>query len=111
MKIMMSTLAALAMAGPAAAESDWREAALAAVQSEPKVVEAAWPNDSQTSFWVSVRDDGSRRDGYAEYLCMVLKSNGMPSGIMNGVTIHVWDQAEMRRGKLKELGRNICEIR
>lgn len=46
--------------------------ALRAVQSEPKVLGAEWTNRSLT---VEVADDGTRRDGFADYLCEVVSEH------------------------------------
>lgn len=46
--------------------------ALEAVKLEPKVLDA-YITDAHV-LYVQVRDDGTRRDGYAEYLCQLLKT-------------------------------------
>ncbi len=48
--------------------------ALEAIKTEPKVAEALITNANV--LYVSVKDDGTRRDGYAEYLCQVLREYG-----------------------------------
>lgn len=70
-------------------DNSWRLKAVDEVSKEKLVFEAMFPNNSTSSFWVSMRDDGSRRDGFAEYLCLVLKETGMPVGKF--VTIRIWD--------------------
>ena len=49
------------------------DAALAAIKAEPKVKDA-YITDVGV-LYASVIDDGTRRDGYASYLCQVLKDN------------------------------------
>lgn len=49
------------------------EKLLAVIKSEPKVKDAVI-TDADV-LYVGVADDGTRRDGYAEYLCQVLKDN------------------------------------
>lgn len=85
----------------------WRQKALKAVKAEPKVVEAIFPNDARNSFWASVRDDGTRRDGYAEYLCMSLVENGMPKGSF--IVIRIWDARAMARSTMREIGKYDCK--
>ncbi len=54
------------------AEKD-NEKILGLVKSEPKVKDAVI-TDSDV-LYVGVIDDGTKRDGYADYLCQVLKDN------------------------------------
>lgn len=93
----------LALTG--AATADWRDDAVKLVKQEPKVVEAAFPGP--VSFWASVQDDGSNRDGFANYLCLVLADAGMPEGA--SAIVHVWDAASMPGdGEMRELGQADC---
>lgn len=103
MRQLVAALVAAAIAMPALAQ-DWREKAVPMVKGEKKVVDATFPQPG--SLWVSVRDDGSKRDGFASYLCLVLADAGM--GAKDFVVIKVWDAASMARGEMKELGRNEC---
>jgi hypothetical protein len=50
------------------------EKALIEIRKEKKVKEAIVTEANV--LYVSVVDDGTRRDGYAEYLCQILKENG-----------------------------------
>ncbi len=50
------------------------EKALIEIRKEKKVKEAIITEANV--LYVSVADDGTRRDGYAEYLCQILKENG-----------------------------------
>lgn len=78
-------------------------AALEAVEAEPKVISAAWQDESLPSLLVGVADDGSRRDGYAEYICQVLAEQRVYGGV-----VHVLDgHAEERT----ELGEHWCKIK
>lgn len=56
-----------------------RGGAVNAIIEETKVVEALFPKYSTNSFWVSMFDDGSSRDGYAQYICLILREYGLPS--------------------------------
>ena len=55
-------------------EKDVNEKALSEIRKEEKVAEAIITDANV--LYVSVKDDGTRRDGYAEYLCQILKENG-----------------------------------
>jgi hypothetical protein len=54
-----------------------------------------------------MRDDGSRRDGFADYLCLVLKDAGMPKDKF--VVIRIWDAFSLAREEFKEIGRSECK--
>ena len=47
--------------------------ALTEIQKEPKIKEAIITDANV--LYVSVEDDGTKRDGYAEYLCEILKEH------------------------------------
>lgn len=83
---------------------EWRDIAVAEIKKEPKVVDAMFTQN--ISLWVSVADDGSNRDGFASYLCLLLADAGMQEG--DFVVIKVWDAAAMAREKMTELGRHEC---
>ena len=87
------------------ADDQWRKRYVDLVLAEPKVVEAIWPN-STGSFWASVRDNGTRRDGFAEYLCLLKSDAGAPKGV--SYIISIWSAAEMARGKLSKIGEFHC---
>jgi hypothetical protein len=106
MKYWMLT-AAVSIASPVVAEEPWMTKALGLLKVEPKVVESPFNQDSPHSLWVSVDDDGTRRDGYAQYLCLVLYDAWMPVG---GYTVvHVYDAAAIAAGENREIGRFDCE--
>lgn len=50
------------------------EKALIEIRKEKKVIEAFLTEANV--LYVSVADDGTRRDGFAEYLCQIIKENG-----------------------------------
>lgn len=102
--------AAQLLAGSASAQVDnsWRERAVQVIADEPTVVEAMFPNDAPNSFWASMRDDGSRRDGFAEYLCLVMHQHGMPKGKL--VVIRIWDAAAMAKSDMREIGKFNCML-
>jgi hypothetical protein len=55
------------------ADNAGNKKALEEIKKEPKVTEALLTDANV--LYVSVADDGSRRDGYAKYLCGVLTEN------------------------------------
>jgi len=57
------------------ASKDGNVEALKAIRTEKKVKEAIIVAGTNV-FYVSVIDDGTRRDGYASYLCEILREKG-----------------------------------
>lgn len=107
--VLLAMLAAIVSVGntsTANAQVSWKENALQAMRDEKSVFEAIFPDGSNNSFWASMRDDGTRRDGFAEYLCLVLFDSGMPKGSF--LVIHIWDAAETSAGVMREIGRSEC---
>ncbi|MFI9653938.1 hypothetical protein ABGV17_04300 [Guyparkeria sp. GHLCS8-2] len=83
--------------------ADQLAAALNVVEAEPKVISAAWQDESLPSLLVGVADDGTRRDGYAESICLILAEQRVYGGV-----VHVLDNyAEGRT----ELGKHWCNTK
>lgn len=78
-------------------------AALAAVIAEPKILDAAWQDPNFPSIGVTMADDGSRRDGFGEYLCMVLAGHNVKGGV-----VHIFDHAKALREDYVEIGTAWC---
>lgn len=91
----------------ATASVPWMDKSLAALREEPKIVEVLFNQDSAQSIWISVVDDGTRRDGFAEYACVILHASGMPLGSFT--VIHIYDAKSMAAGEMNEIGRYECE--
>ncbi|WP_156334080.1 MULTISPECIES: hypothetical protein [unclassified Shinella] len=89
-----------------AADDAWRDKAIDLIRKEKVVVEAMFPQ--RISLWVSVRDDGSRRDGLADYMCLLLSEAGMPKGDL--VIIRILDAAALARDEMTELGKSECSL-
>lgn len=87
---------------PKATDADLM-AALTAVEKEPKVKSAAWSDKGMPSLLVGVADDGSNRDGYAEYICQVLADHRVYGGV-----VHILDNYSKER---RELGKHWCTIK
>lgn len=82
----------------------WRETATKDALAEPKIHSAQWPQEE--SFWIAVDDDGTRRDGFAEYTCLVLALAGKPQGEI--IIVTVVDHNSSLQGNFKELGKKAC---
>lgn len=109
MKLTMA-VAAIAVLGSSAEAGQlksWQQSTLELLGEEPKVVEAIWPNGMDGSLWVSMRDDGSNRDGFADYICLLLGDAGTPEGTR--VIIHIRDATSMAREEMKEIGSSQCK--
>ncbi len=90
----------------ALADDGWRADYLGLIQKEAGVVEAAWPNNSVGSFWVSVLDDGTPRDGLAQYFCLLRGDVGAPETAR--FVISIWDAKAMAMGDLRKIGSTNC---
>jgi len=78
--------------------------ALAAIKAEPEVKDAAWNSESLPSLLAGVINDGTRQDGYAQYLCLVLYRHGIKGGV-----VRVMDAgAATYRNEWVELGKAWC---
>lgn len=81
------------------------DAAMAEIRAERSIIAASWGPYKGASLYVAVKDDGSRRDGYAEYLCMILRGHDL-----RGVVIHVMTPSDYKDYNTgNDLGRHICE--
>lgn len=106
MKALMTALllAAAATGAQAQATGAQKQAVLAYLKSgaEPRVKDATWTSDRMLK--VGVLDDGTPRDGYAQYLCEELASRGV-----KGASVQVIDIAKLvRTDKWVKLGEAHC---
>ncbi len=86
--------------------TEWNKrlaAALTEVKQEKQVRDASWLNERPASLLAGTIDDGSRKDGYAGYLCMVLAKHGIGDAI-----VRIMDVVAATRDQWKELGRADC---
>lgn len=96
----------IAPVGPSAASI---EAAKAAIKSEPKVKDMIYQADEAVQWQVGVLDDGSKRIGYAEYICSLLREHEALSGQTH---VRIVDIAKVTQGddfRSASLGHVICE--
>lgn len=85
--------------------ADKYDNAMQEIMSENNVLDASWGPYKGPSLYVSVKDEGTKRDGFAQYLCLILKDHGI-----SGVIIHVMNSVDMKNFNTdKDLGRYICE--
>lgn len=54
------------------------EGAKAAIKAEKAVIDFIHQPDETFQWVIGVKDDGSSRFGYAEYICSILKDHGVP---------------------------------
>ncbi|MCM3419015.1 hypothetical protein [Sphingopyxis alaskensis] len=85
------------------------EAAKVALRAEPKVKDLSYSATDTVQWNVGVLDDGSRRTGYAEYLCSVIGEKGALAGRTH---VRIVDIAKVAQGsdfRDANLGHVICE--
>lgn len=106
LKRLLATFGLASMTCSALADEPWWPDAISLLLKENKrtIVEAKFTGPA--SLWVSVRDDGSRRDGFAQYVCVEIMGAGMEPG--DFYVVHIWDAAQLARGRMVELGRSEC---
>jgi len=76
MAFAVSVSAALAWPGSVLAD---RASATAALKTETQIKDLTWPDE--TTLYVGMFDLGTRRHGYAMYVCEVLASHGASKGV------------------------------
>ncbi len=104
--IVTTTVLAMAVPSAQAAPSQaQRDFATYLVKSgkEPKVKDATWATDR--NLYVGVIDDGSRRDGFAEYICSVADDHGLRPELVKAIDV----VKVARTGKFVELGKAYCK--
>ena len=98
---------ALAVA-PAQAKQElkpWQKKALALVKKEKKVLDAWWRDPEHNVLFVAMQPDGGRKDGFAEYICILLGHAGAPKGKLRSV--YIYDPETFRRYKDGGVGDHI----
>lgn len=85
------------------------EAAKAALAREAKIEDLTYDASAVVQWNVGVRDDGSRRVGYAQYVCQVLAEKDALAGRTH---VRIVDIAKVAQGsdfRAANLGHVICE--
>ncbi|QGA56178.1 hypothetical protein [Brucella sp. 2280] len=86
--------------------ADWQKSALTTVKREKGIIDAKWRSPQNNMLWVSVQPDGSRRDGLAETICLLLTTTpGAPEGELK--TVWIFDPAGYVRGQ-PSMGETAC---
>jgi hypothetical protein len=84
--------------------------ALALLKAEPKVKDVLYQPNAAVRWSVGIFDDGTNRNGYAEYLCLTLKDAGVDQ---KGTIVRVVDMAKIAQGGVPgretSLGSMNCE--
>lgn len=97
--LTLSTLI-LAHTAAAAPTQEQLDAALIEVKAEEKVFDASWQDTSIPSLNARLFDDGSRRNGYAGYLCMLIAEHGINGGAVRIIDVVRPDNV---------LGQSVCK--
>ena len=106
MKLTLAVAIAVLAANAAQASNlkAWQIDALDEVKAENTVLDARWRMPETNVLWVAMTPDGSRRDGFAQYLCMAL--GGAPEGDLK--TIFIYDPATYKDGIGEAMGMAAC---
>lgn len=110
--LLITATAALSGIGSVAKADDaWRTRRHADVEAyfksgaESKAKDALWT--SEWMFKVGVIDDGTRRDGYANYVCQMLAEHGFRG---QGLSVQIVDIVKLSKaGEWVKLGNARCE--
>ena len=92
MRIIFALLIAVTFAAQANSEElkPWQAKALNMVKAEKKVMDARWKSPGANMLHVSMKSDGSSRNGFAQYLCMLFKDAGGPDDLKS---VYIYDPA------------------
>ena len=108
-KIILGTLVSIVLIGcgsnkNAVSEADQKEIISYLTQNEPTVKDATWSNSSTLK--VGVINDGTNRDGYAQYICEVLNQKGLQG---KQITVDIIDiQKLVFKNKWETIGKKHC---
>ena len=74
---------------------------------EPKIKDVLWSSDNILQ--IGIFDDGTNRNGYAEYICLVLNENGFEN---QRTMVQLIDIVKLTQtGQYTELGKTFCNRR
>ena len=93
---------ATAVSAPAQAQVD---AALAEVRAEEVVFDTSWSEGQPPLLSARVFDNGSQRNSYAGYLCMIMAEHAIDDVIVSVVDVASSDQRELGRADCRMLKR------
>lgn len=101
--LLIATGATAALAAPKV--NAWQAKALKAIKGEKLVIDAKWRMPESNVLWVSMAPDGTRRDGFAQMLCMEFAKSGAPEGDLK--TVYIYDPANYESGN-QSMGMAAC---
>ena len=87
----------------------WHNTALATVKEEKSVLDAYWRNPQNNILHVARQFDGSRHDGFAQYLCLTINKGDAPADTLK--TIWIYDPINYERAKTtsgEAMGMAVC---
>lgn len=85
------------------------DAAKAALAGEPKIKDLTYDPASAVQWNIGVLDDGSRRIGYAQYVCQVLQEKSALAGRTHVRIVDIAKVAQGENFRDANLGHVICE--
>jgi hypothetical protein len=85
------------------------DAAKAALVAEPKIKDLSYDPANAVQWNIGVLDDGSRRIGYAQYVCQVLQEKGALAGRTHVRIVDIAKVAQGENFRDANLGHVICE--
>ncbi|QUM72224.1 hypothetical protein [Sphingopyxis granuli] len=85
------------------------DAAKTALAAEPQIKDLHYDPTNTVQWNIGVLDDGSRRFGYAQYVCMVLKEKGALGGRTHVRIVDIAKVAQGEKFRDANLGHVICE--
>lgn len=85
--------------------ADQYDDAMKKILAEKNIIYGSWGPIKGSSLYIAVQDDGSKQDGFAAYLCLILNDYKI-----KGVVIHIMTPENFKKLNTNEdLGRFICE--
>lgn len=102
---IVALLAIITTAAMATELEPWQNKGTELAKAEPKIMDAVW--SQKISFWISVKDDGTDRTSFADYVCLLLNDAGRPQGEFIAIT--VWDAMGQGTDNPIQLGKSYCE--
>lgn len=107
---LMALLAVLVAAAPAHAD---RKSADEAIMLEERVMGWWWrDNSSGPTLIVEVADDGSKREGLAEYFCLLLHKHDADRDQLGRTLVKIIDLEAWRNRRVeRELGAALCPVK
>jgi hypothetical protein len=79
------------------------ESILEIVKGDASSLDAIWQDENLPVLLVATKDDGSIRDGLADYFCTMIAEKGVMGG-----RVHIMDYDSMSRHEWKKLGSAWC---